>query len=295
MGRAYDPLMWLPTYEKASDTQKIRNGLMPSGRSTWPSVVLASPESSDHGGGNTLRIGRAEHPRFEVPEEDGDGLVAGQHAAHLLDLFHVGKPKSADEDQRMGNLVKVDGKVNLNTATETAIRALLVGNLGQDPMLSKQLSKNHLINDFMAPPTTFLELGTPTREKAGDVIVEAIIGQRPFASAAELASIEAADGEKIFGNREMYREGTAIQWSDSAAEEIYGRIFEASTFRSRNFRVWVVGQAIAPRSRNSTGEPEVLAESRKVFNLFADPGERADDGTINKIGYEPTVIHENDF
>ena len=65
--------------------------------------------------------------------------------------------------------------------------------------------------------------------------------------------------------------------------------------RSRNFRVWVVGQAIAPLAKGSTAAPVVLAESRKVFNLFADPGVRTEDGAIDADKYEPTVIHENDF
>ncbi len=296
MGRAYDPVMWEPTYDRKADTAKLNSGLMPSNQSSWPSVAVEAAASPDHGGGNTLRIGRAEHPKFEVPdEEDADDLLGGQHAAHLLDLFHVGNPKSTDKEDREGNVALIDGQVNLNTASETAIRALVMGNLKQDPELSRQLSKNHSTTEAMAPPTAKIKLGVPARDKAGDIIAEAIIRDRPFASAAELASIEDENGEKIFGNREMYDLKDKIEWTDSAAEEAYARIYEASTMRSRNFRVWVVGQAIAPLAKGSTAVPVVLAESRKVFNLFADPGERSEDGAINADNYEPTVIHENDF
>ena len=294
MGRVYDPVMWEPMYESRTDTARILGGLMPSGQSSWPSVAVETVESPDHGGGNSLRIGRVEHPKFEVPDEDDD-LESGQHAAHLLDLFHVGIPKSTDKSEREGELAFVAGNVNLNTATETAIRALVIGNLEQDPDLSRQVSKSHSTNDLMAPRTTNIELGAPVRDRAGDVIAEAIIRDRPFASAAELASIEDEDGEKIFGNREMYSYRDKIEWSDSAAEELYARIYESSTLRSRNFRVWVVGQAIVPLAQGSSAEPVIMAESRKVFNLFADPGDRTKDGAIDEIKYAPTVIHENDF
>ena len=296
LGRIYDPVMWEPTYEGASDTGKLRAGLMPSSQSSWPSVEVDAPTSADHGGGNTLRIGRAEHPKFEVPKDGEDAdLLGGQHAAHLLDIFHVGIPKASDKSDREGDFVYIDGHVNLNTASETAIRALVMGNLKQDPVLSRQVSTSHSTSSLMAPPKTSIELGTPTENKAGDVIANAIIANRPFASAAELASIEDPSGEKVFGNREMYSLGEKIEWSDSAAEEVYARLYEASTLRSRNFRVWVVGQAIAPLAKGSTADPVVLAESRKVFNLFADPGGRTKDGEINEDTYEPRVTYENDF
>ncbi|MEP4078620.1 type IV pilus modification PilV family protein [Haloferula sp.] len=295
MGRSYDPLMWLPTYDNSSDSAKIRDGLMPASRRSWPSVEQASPESQSHGGGNTLRVGRAEHPKFEVPEEGELGQVAGQHAAHLLDLFHVGKPKSGQKEEREGDLIWIEDRVNLNTATETAIRAMVVGNLEQDPMLSRQLTTSHSTTELMAPPTSTIELGSPAISRAGDIISRAILEHRPFASAADLAAIEDPEGEKIFGNREMYSLGDKIEWSDSAAEELYARVYESSTLRSRNFRVWVVGQAIAPLDKDSTNEPVVLAESRKVFSVFAAPGNRDSDGTIKEEDYEPEVTHENDF
>ena len=91
---------------------------------------------------------------------------------------------------------------------------------------------------------------------------------------------------------------TRLQWTDAAAEEVFARVYEASTVRSRNFRVWVVGQALAPVAATSAitnKAPEVLAEVRKVFTLFADPGQRASDGTIDPKLSHPTVIHEREF
>ncbi|MEM9236385.1 MAG: hypothetical protein AAGB14_06355 [Verrucomicrobiota bacterium] len=294
LGRVYDPIMWEPTYDKSSDSGRIRDGFMPSGRSSWPLVEMESAENSQYGGGNTLRIGRAEHPKFELPDEE-DETEVGRHAAHLLDLFHVGQPKSDEKAEVEGPLSLIDGKINLNTASFDSIRAMIVGQLEQDPKLSTQVDNRHSTSSLMAPPTRRIELGTPTRERAGDLIAEAIIRERPFASAAEIASVEDESGEKVFGNPELYEDGEDIRWTDSAAEELFARMYEASTLRSRNFRVWVVGQAIQPIPRGSSAVPTVLAESRKVFTVFADPGERDSDGNIDEASYEPSVIHENDF
>ena len=75
---------------------------------------------------------------------------------------------------------------------------------------------------------------------------------------------------------------------------MFGRVYEASTVRSRNFRLWVVGQAVTPTT-SSTVAPQVLAESRKVFTVFADPGERESDGSIDPTKFRVKVLHENDF
>ncbi|WP_193210475.1 type IV pilus modification PilV family protein [Luteolibacter marinus] len=286
LGKVYDPIMWQPAYDKIFDTSSIRGGTMPTSQTSWPGVNTFSVASQSYGGGNTLRIGRAEHPRFEVP---------GWHAAHLLDLFHAGESTSLDAAEREGNLVEIAGNVNLNTASADAIRALAAGTLKQDPLLCFAPSKSHQTTSLMAAPTQPLELGAPTDSKFADHVAEAILRSRPFACAADIASARDKNDEPVFGNRDMYSQGNKIHWTDSAAEEVFGRVYEASTLRSRNFRVWVIGQALAPPPRGSNADPEILSESKKAFTVFADPGERNDDGTINPSTYRPRVIHENDF
>ncbi len=306
LGRVFDPVMWWPTYPDlpnkpgtgAQDTRSLAprppqsGGIMPSRRNRWPEVSAAADASSVHGGGNTLRIGRPEHERF-VEEE-------GLHAAHLLDLFHAGKSRSENADEREGPLVTIDGKVNVNTATPEAIRTLASGLLTQDPRLSRLLSPAHRPAPVMAPFTQPMDLGAPERERVADYIAEAIVGSRPFASARDLADARttAPDGteeQPVFGNRDFYDLGDRVWWNDAAAEEVFARIYEGTTLRSRNFRVWVVGQALAPRAAGATGDPEVLAESRKVFSVFADPGERDENGEIDPARYRPAIVHENDF
>ncbi len=296
LGRTYDPVMWVPTYGNLTDSpgsgsrdtatlNAASTPTLPTTRSSWPDVEMTSPASTSAGGGNTLRIGRAEHPRFDEP---------GLHAAHLLDLFHAGESTADSAEAREDNLVLRQGHVNLNTATPDALRALAAGFLKQDPLLSQTTSSNHQTTTLMALPTAPLKLGTPTRAKIADRVAEAILRSRPFASAAEVASARDRDDKPVFGNREMYPQNARIQWTDSAAEEVFARIHDASTLRSRNFRVWVIGQALAPPLAGTT-EPRVLAESKKVFTVFAGPDEYTADGSIDPATYRPRVTHENDF
>ena len=143
----------------------------------------------------------------------------------------------------------------------------------------------------MAPPTSPWEISAPTSEVEADVVADAVIRSRPFASPSELVLAEDEQGRPVFGNRDQYAGGSRIQWTDSAAEEVFARVFEASTVRSRNFRLWVIGQSVGPVP-GSGGEPPVLAESRLVFNLFSDPGERDPDGSLIEENHRVKVIHE---
>jgi hypothetical protein len=109
-----------------------------------------------------------------------------------------------------------------------------------------------------------------------------------------MASVLGADTKLVFGNRDILPDGNKIQWSDAAAEEVFARVFESSTVRSRNFRVWVIGQAIAATAP-SNPTPEVLSEVRKTFTVFADPGVRRPDGSVDQTKFRTKVLHENDF
>jgi hypothetical protein len=299
LGRIYDPVMWRPAYADlagdpgsgARDTERLIGdpARMPSSRRHWPSVTEASQPTSQYGGGNTLRIGREEHPRFGDP---------ARHASRLLDLFHVGRPKSDDRGEREGPVTRIDGRVNLNTANEEVIRALVAGRLGQDPKIGRRLSSAHTGPPFMAPRTVDEDVVPPRELAPADVIARTVVGGRPYASAYDLATLEDAAGRPLWGNPELFEQGERMQWSDAAAEELFARIWETSTFRSRNFRVWVIGQAIAPLDAENERwrtNPTVLAESRKVFSVFADPGERDEDGAILDDKIETEVLYENDF
>ncbi|MEO5916851.1 MAG: hypothetical protein ABIS50_21665 [Luteolibacter sp.] len=307
LGRLYDPIMWLPTFDPKSklDSTSLRgdgsptftSGIMPGAGLSWPLVQVGNQSSQRFGGGNTLRIGRPEHPKFNLSAAGSvDHLPAempATHAARLLDLFHAGKSRSEDASLREGPLVRIEGHVNINTASRDALRSMAAGLLVMDPKLSKRTSTS--FDGRMAPTIAPLStLSTPSTTKEADIIADAIIKERPYASPSELACARDPDGKEVFGNSDLYPEKQNIQWSDAAAEEVFGRVYESSTVRSRNFRVWVVGQAVAPTDVTNA-KPEVLSEVRRAYTVFADPGKRANDGKIETANYRTKIINENDF
>jgi hypothetical protein len=276
LGRVYDPIMW--------------ENAMPAGAGLpWGDVTSASNSSTDFGGGNTLRIGRPEHPLFDV------AATPGMEAYRLLDLFHAGMSSSADAAEREGSLVKIMGHINLNTANRDALRALAVGTLTMDPIMSQRTSENHNTSGLMAPPVSPYKLTPSEINIEANRIADAIIEARrtkPFASQSAIAEARDPNGKPVFGNKDLLPNGAKIERTDSAAEEIFARVYESATVRSRNFRIWVVGQALAPAT---AAKPEVLAEVRRAFTVFADPGERAATGTVDPANSKLIILHENDF
>jgi hypothetical protein len=309
LGRIYDPIMFLPTFDPTSGLSSDRlrangepsdkAGFMPAAGAPWPLVQIANQPSPYFGGGNTLRIGRPEHPRFDQPTGHIPADMPPLHAARLLDLFHAGKSRSSDNSLREGPVVRIEGHVNINTASRESLRAMAAGILQMDPKLSKRTSD--VFDSRMAPAIEPLTtVSAPTSSKEADTIADAIIRGRPYSSPSELACAMNADGNEVFGNPFLYPYTPSgqsftsqLQWSDAAAEEVFGRVYEASTVRSRNFRVWVIGQAIAPTTPGNLN-PEVLSEARRAFTIFANPGERTS-GVIDPSKSRVTILHENDF
>ena len=207
-------------------------------------------------------------------------------------MFHAGIPNSNHSDEREGNLIEINGHINVNTSNKNALRSMAAGLLAQDPELRRVTGWEHdTTSGAFRPQTAPLELGAPTFIRVADRIADAIVLRRPFASTSELAAVLDENGNPVFGNRDVYPDFKDIQWSDAAAEEVFARVYEASTVRSRNFRVWVIGQSVS----GLESRREILAESRKVFTVFADPGERRADGTIDPAKHRPRVTYENDF
>ena len=275
LGRVSDPLLW-----------KVELPAVPN--QPWGDIMSSTKPDADHGGGNTLRIGRPEHPRFAPPNDPG------LHAVRWLDLFHAGISRSNDNSLREGVVVEIEGNINLNTASRDALRALAAGPLSMDPKLSTRTSEIHDKTRLMAPPGKLTTLSPPTITEQADRIADAIIRSRPYAATSNLALAKEGTDMYVFGNRNLFPETTKIEWADAAAEELFSRIYEASTVRSRNFRIWVVGQSLVP-SASTTADRVVLAEVRKVFTVFADPGQRDASGAIDPTKAKLTILHENDF
>jgi hypothetical protein len=291
LGHVFDPIMYAPVFDTTTATNSFwSNHMFPAGIDTWPDMNAITDNSRNvlYGGGNTLRIGRPEHPAFHG--FDGRNM----HAASLLDLFHTGQPASPDPELRKSPVNKIEGQVNINTAARDALRLLAAGGLTMDPMLSARTSSSHSPPPLAAPPWQHITLDAPKISLLADKVADAVIASRPFASPSAMASARDSDGRFVFGNRAQYPQGQNIRWTDAAAEEVFARVYQASSVRSRNFRVWIVAQAIAPMVDMSQN-PEILAETRTVHTMFIDPGRRNPDGGTIGSNFRTTIQSSNDF
>ncbi len=288
LGRVFDPIMYAPTFSNTADTNSFRsNSKMPAGETSWPDAK-SGQGSPLYGGGNTLRIGRPEHTAFNI-----DGTKENR-AIGLLDLFHTGQPASADVALRTGPIVRIQGQVNFNTASRDAIRAIAAGSLMMDPALSKVTATAHLGAPTMAPPTSPMKLDAPKMTLLADTIADAVVSGRPYGSTSKIALAKDPNGRGVFGNRDLYADSKNVQWTDAAAEEVFSRVYQAATVRSRNFRVWVVAQSVAP-AISASAATEILAEVRKVYTLMAAPGERTQDGAIIPGKTNIKILNSHDF
>jgi len=92
--------------------------------------------------------------------------------------------------------------------------------------------------------------------------------------------------EPFFGNPHQFNNQTApTEWNDAGREELFAKILNLATTRSRNFRVFVTGQSL---DKNGN----VLSTVTKVYQVFVKPN-RAADGTIQSqqvvIKYEGSM------
>lgn len=192
----------------------------------WTRLDGQGVASPSAGGGFTLRLGRPEFPVFDRP---------GMRARQLLDLFAVAPTR------------KTAGLVNLNTATRESLRALAAGILlGRDPALLPQPA---------AP--------NPGAADAGGAFADAVLACRPFLATPELAAITNRWGA-FFGNTNQWPDAAPREWGDAGAEECFARIHGLTSVRSRNFRLFVLAQALAPDGSR-------CAEARRVYQLFLRP------------------------
>ncbi len=270
LGNIYDPVMW----DSQTDVNKPER---------WLDIDEDAEKSLNHGGGNTLRISRAEHSRFDDLDSE---------ASLLLDLFHAGDSSSEDPLSRQGPVILRNGHININTATQDALRVMVAGNLITDPDIAigrpGTVDKRKKI-----PQVRRTDLGTLIDEsrpnaKAAEFIAKLIVENRPYASLSEIVNLTNLDGEKVFGNKELYKNGEGIQWNDRAAEELFSRLYNSTTVRSRNFRVYVLGQSLNPNG-------QVLATHKRVVTLFADPGQRTPEGDILPENITIKHIHDRNY
>jgi hypothetical protein len=206
-----------------------------------PDIPASAASSSRGAGGHTLAIGRPEFSKF-----DQNGMRAWQ----LLDVFSA---KTANT-----NFTNTAGLVNINTASRDVLRALAAGILQNRDLAIQPGSLQPPPNgNGLYPPTSAANV-------QADLFADAVINSRPLLSTAALSAIKDSQGQPFFGNPNQYSQTPPIEWNDPGREELFAKIYNLATTRSRNFRVFVTGQSL-DKSGN------VLSTVTKVYQVFIKP------------------------
>src|SRR6266513_515853 len=228
-----------------------------------PNTATRSPRGA---GGHTLAIGRPEFSMF-----DQNGMRAWQ----LLDLFS-GKVSST-------NFTSTAGLVNLNTASRDVLRSLAVGILQNRDSAIQPLS----LQGNLYPPTG--NAAQPANIEQADMFADAVINSRPLLSTSTLSAMRDSQGRPFFGNPNQYENSTQTpptEWNDPGREELFAKIYNLATTRSRNFRVFVTGQSL---DKNGN----VLSTVTKVYQVFVKPNRDPTTGAIQsqqvQIKYEGSM------
>ncbi len=263
LANIFDPAQW---------------NIVPDANGHWTDILSTTAADAHYGGGLSLRIGRPEFSRFEKD---------GSRAAQLLDIFAVGARR------------ETQGLININTATRETLRALGAGLL---------MSRDQDVK----PGTLTLPLGVPSTTDQADKFADAVISARnikPFLTPSQLAQLQALDpltgksatdasGNPIqfFGNPQQWDSAQPApnqppppsgtwEWNDAGTEEYFARIFDLTSVRSRNFRIFVTGQYVDPRYPDASGNPKILSTVKKVYHVFLHPirDENSASATYGKI------------
>jgi hypothetical protein len=267
LGNIYDPILW----------RRVEDG----------NITANSIADPRFGGGNTLRIGRPEHPLFAWTNMGGGAQMPNmqQSAAALLDLFCVSTNYSEA------------GKINLNTAPAPVLRALAGGiYLRSDPNLKIG---------------TVTNANYPIPAEMAEAFAQGVMRFRakyPFHSPSQLAFIGTDTNwpntttwpsNAVFGNTNAIALSVApgnsrssatnnvSAWNDQAAEEWFSKIFSLSTVYSRNFRVYVIAQKATNQGGANIGVGQVV---RKYYNLLIEQngtgGQGAEPGATPIITFQ---------
>ena len=233
-----------------------------------PDIPNTALRDSRGAGGHTFAIGRPEFSMF-----DQNGMRAWQ----LLDV--VSSKTSST------NFTNTAGLVNLNTASRDVLRSLAAGILQNRDVAVQPTS--------LLPPPNGNGLYPPTATGANiqqaDKFADAVINSRPFLSTSALSALRDSGGQPFFGNPNQYNGSTQTaptEWNDPGREELFAKIYNMATTRSRNFRVFVTGQSL---DKNNN----VLSTVTKVYHVFVKPNRDPNTGAIQsqqvQIKYEGSM------
>jgi len=267
LGNIYDPILW----------RRVEDG----------NITANSIADPRFGGGNTLRIGRPEHPRFawtNLSTQDPSIPNMQMSAAALLDLFCL------------SNQFDEGGKINLNTAPAPVLRALAGGiylrsdanllpggnNFSIPPAMAEAFAQGVMRFRSKYPfysPSQLSFIGTdPTWPNTNTWPTNAVFGN------TNSIYLTNAPGNTFGTTASM----AITEWNDQAAEEWFAKIFKLSTVYSRNFRVYVIAQKATNQGGANIGVGPVV---RKYYNLLI---RQANAGSItNTPGTIPVITYQS--
>jgi hypothetical protein len=269
LGRIFDPMQWQTAI---SMTPTAPQAVNPT------NITTSSTNDYQQGGGNTLRVGRAEHQRFSFTNMYGNSVPSipnmAQSSAALLDLFCLTNGTSVSG----GPYSLGGGKINLNTAPAPVLRALAGGIL--------------LTNDPAQVPASYTI--PPAMAEAFAQGVMRFRSKYPFLTPSHLSFIGTDPAwpntnnwptNSVFGNTNTIALSTApgntlssakmniTGWNDQAAEEWFSKIYALSSCQSHNYRVYVVAQLVATNSSGQTNAIGPLV--KKYYHIYARNGSSA--------------------
>jgi len=258
LGSIFDPIQWRdPTFSTASGFGSEPNG------GQWTILTRNATPDNKFGGGTSLRIGRAEHPRFAFTNLGGTSPVPnmGLSSVALLDIF------STSDSYDNG------GRINLNTAPAPVLRALAGGvTLTNDSALSTLTVPNTMTEafaqgvmryratyPFLSPSqlafiaTDYGITNTPSTSWTNTWPTNAVFG-----NTNPTISLTNAPGNTLGTTASM----GVTAWNDQASEEWFTKIYNLSTVQSWNYRTYVVAQLV-----NTNGLP-TGPSMRKYFLMY---------------------------
>ena len=269
LGRIFDPMQWQTAISMTASAPQAVNPT---------NITTSSANDYQQGGGNTLRIGRAEHQRFAFTNMYGNSVPSipnmGMSAAALLDLFCLTNGASVGG----GPYSMGGGKINLNTAPAPVLRALAGGILlTNDPA---QVPASYTIPPAMAEafaqgvmrfrskypfltPSHLSFIGTdPSWPNTNNWPANSVFGS------TNTIALSTAPGN-TFGSTT----GISLTGGDQAAEEWFSKIYALSSCQSHNYRIYVVAQLVATNSSGQTNAIGPLV--KKYYQIYARNGSSA--------------------
>ena len=184
------------------------------------------------GGGRTLRIGQ---PEFSVLNPVNNWDTEGKRAVELIDIFTL-----ADQGRQPGSNViptnsGIPGRININTAPHPVLTALFSG--------VSVCSDSRFTNSIISPQTA-------------DQLATIVEQNRPYSRLSDLRVLTTnlCNAETFTPPLSRNLPGVSPPVADvfdRAREEAFGKIIGHCTVQSRTFRLFVVGDALDQKGKQT--------------------------------------------